>query len=772
MSYRAGMALLFATAAMAPMAIQQAQAQTQSTSANANSGIEEVTVTAQKRSEKQVNVPISVVAVSEQKLQDSGVRGMGDLSQLVPALHVDASGAFFQPSIRGVGTAIAGAGASANVATYVDGIYKPNALSNDFDFIDIDSIQVLKGPQGTLFGRNATGGAILVTTKQPSFDPELELQAGYGSFNTMQGRFFVSDGLTDTLAVSAAGGFSHSDGWVRNLVDGKKINQSNDYTGRVKFLWQPSDRIKFTLGIDAERVSDPTLYAASSYKGFSDAGAFFGVPLQTANDPRKVSLSGGIIHNVSGQGGNLKGEFDLGWADLTSYTSIHFDHGDERTNEAAAQYPTNGTLPVQPCPTLFTCEYLGTGGFNYISTAGWHYVEHTYSQEFDLGQSGKGPLDWVTGLYYFKDITAYSPFYVSLYGPFGPGGALSGALPPWPASSFVNTGFINVEKFSATSESYAAFADLTYDLGDLSQSLEGLHITLGGRYSVDKAGATFTGNPSPLGPGTPDLKGNHTWKSFTPRAVLRYSLTPDSNIYVSWSNGTKAGLFNASGFPAQSTPVKPEHIEDFEGGYKIAKDDWQLEASVFHYNYRDLQVATYIGASAFFENAKRAEITGGDLHWLKQLTDNLNLDIGLAYTHARYTDFTAATVQTFDPLFGVVNGTGDVSGKPMERTPTFTGSLGLSYNHPLFGGSLELSGNYAYQTKSSFDFASTLVQGSYGLLNLRAAWTDPTGHWNVSVVGRNVTDQTYLTEVLPNAGGFGQNFGEPANYMFNIAYQY
>jgi iron complex outermembrane receptor protein len=166
--------------------------------------VEEVVVTAQKRTESLVNVPIAIVAVSGAKLARSGVNDMSDLAAVVPGLHVDDAGAFFQPSIRGVGTAIAGAGASANVATYVDGIYKPEALSNDFNFIDIDSIQVLKGPQGTLFGRNSTGGAIVVTTRTPSFTPEFEMRAGYGSFGTVNGALFASTGLTDKLAVSLA----------------------------------------------------------------------------------------------------------------------------------------------------------------------------------------------------------------------------------------------------------------------------------------------------------------------------------------------------------------------------------------------------------------------------------------------------------------------------------------------------------------------------------------------------------------------------------------
>ncbi len=717
------------------------------------SAVGEIVITAQKRSESLVNVPIAVTAVSGANLAKSGVTDMGDLAAVVPGLHVDTSGAFFQPSIRGVGTAIAGAGASANVATYVDGVYKPQALSNDFNFIDVDSVQVLKGPQGTLFGRNSTGGAIVVTTKTPTFTPQFEAQAGYGTFNTVTGSLYAVSGITDKLAMSVALGGSHSDGWVKNIYDGQQADKSDDFAGRVKLLYLPAQDWKFTLTLDAFRTNDPGLYAASAYKGWSNA-ALFGVPLSVGN-PRVVSLSGPVAHVAEGGGAELKSEVDLGFATLTSYTAGQWTSGREATNEMAAPFPPNGSLPLAPAVQVT------------VENANWTYHEQTYTQEFDLSHSGKGPLDWVVGLFYYHDSTTYAPFNLGLYGPFGPGGELTGAAYPWPAMAYVSTGDQALSGFTQPSYSGAAFADATYNLGNW-------HLTVGGRYSVDRAGEKFTSFPS-IANGflsIPNISANHDFYAFTPRVILRYNLSHNSNLYLSYSEGTKSGLYNSSGFLTQRAPLQPEKIQDVEGGYKISTPDWRFEASAFHYDYTNLQVSTYTGGTSFLQNAKSAEIYGADLHWRQRIAGHFDLDVGAAYTHARYIDFPNAALQTFSPNFGVVNGTTNVDGGVMDRTPEFSGNIGLDYNTDLYRGHLDLNANASYQTESSFDFANTLKDPAHGTLNLRAAWTDPSRKWTLSVTGRNVTNTVYLVQVLPNAGGFGAVYGEPANAMFQVQYKY
>jgi iron complex outermembrane receptor protein len=768
---------LAATLASAGIALLSPSAHAQNAAAapqsDAGSGdLNEIVVTAQRREERLVNVPISITALSSEKLQDSGVTDMGSLASVVPGLHIDISGAFFQPSIRGVGTAISGTGASANIATYVDGVYKPNALSNDFDFIDVDSIEVLKGPQGTLFGRNATGGAILVNTKGPTFDTQFETKVNYGSFHTVNAAAFASTGFTDVLAGSISVGYTHSEGWVLNTVTDESANKVQDYTLRAKLLFKPNDTFNALLILDGEEINDPSGYAVSAYNGYSNATAFFGVPAVNSGDPRRIANGSPGVHLVVGKGAALKISDDLGFATLNSISSGHWDAGAENTDETAAPNIPNGTLPVQPCPTLAACQYLGTGGFLTINDAGWRDTEKTYSQEINLTHTG-GPLDWLVGVYYFWDNSAFDPFYLGLYGPFGPGGAADPtAVPPYPASSYVNTGNVRDATWSGLSESRAVFADLTYDLGTLTSALENFHFTAGGRYDKDEAGVRFRQYASPVGAAIAQTGASTEFDSFVPRGVLRYAPTDNSNVYFSFSKGSKAGLYNDSGFATQSTPVQPEKLTAYEVGYKISTPNTQFEAAAYHYDYRDLQVAVYVGGSAVFQNAPKATINGTEFHLAQRIVGDFRFDAGIAYTHARYTEFDDAALQVFSDTSGVVNSATNVSGKPMERTPTWTGTFGPHYDLPFFDGKLDLDATYSFQTEASFDFASTLTQGGYGLLGVRAGWTDPSKHWNFSVSGRNILNKTYLVQILPNAGGFGSQYGEPANVQVEARYKF
>jgi iron complex outermembrane receptor protein len=434
-------------------------------------------------------------------------------------------------------------------------------------------------------------------------------------------------------------------------------------------------------------------------------------------------------------------------------------------------FPANGTLPLQACPTLATCSYLATGAYNFLDLVHWHPSEKTYSQEFDLNSKPGGPLDWVAGLYYFRDRTDFNEETLGLFGPFGPGGALTGALPPWPASSFAQYTFPYLGVAAGVAESRAVFADATYNLDDF-------HFTLGGRYDVDHPGVRFSA-PANLTNGFvafPYTSSNTSFSSFTPRAVVRYSLTPNSNVYISWSKGDKAGVYNASGYATQKSVnnavVQPERVTDVEGGYKLSLADTQLEFSAYHYDYKNLQVATYLNGIGYQQNAPKSRMWGADLHLLQRVLSDVSMDGGVAYTHARYVDFRNAALQTYSTLYGTQNATTDVSGGVMERTPSVTANVGVTYSHPVLRGVLDLNANYWYQTKASFDFANTIVQKGYGLLNLRAAWTEPSGRWTFSISGRNLTNSTYLTQVLPDSGGFTSVYGEPPNVLGEIAYKF
>ena len=197
-------------------------AQTASSAATASSSVQEVVVTAQRRSERLQDVPITVTAVSGTSLAASGVTTSGALSQVVPAFRMDYNGAFAQPTIRGISTQIASVGGASNVGVYVDGFYNASPLTSDFALLNVTAIQVVKGPQGTLFGRNTTGGAVLVTTSDPSQTPEFEAQASYGNLNTLKTALYATGPLTDKIAIDLAAQYDSTDGYWTNIYTNDK----------------------------------------------------------------------------------------------------------------------------------------------------------------------------------------------------------------------------------------------------------------------------------------------------------------------------------------------------------------------------------------------------------------------------------------------------------------------------------------------------------------------------------------------------------------------
>jgi iron complex outermembrane receptor protein len=675
--------------------------------------VETVVVTAQRRAERAVDAPVSIYVATGEQLHDRGATNFQDLQNYVPGVHMDENGLAFQPTIRGVGSAISGPGDSANVATYIDGFYRPSMNSNNMEFDDVESLQVLKGPQGTLFGRNATGGAFLVTTNAPSFDFNATARVGYGSYNTLDASGFVTGGLSDTVAGSFAGYISRSDGAVTNILTGQDQAQRTNWGARAKLLYQPSENLTFTLSYEHTQVDDPTFIAFNAYHGWSDAnlpGYLPGVVEQTRD---KTSLDGEPITKVQNDGVYLKGVYDMGWATLTSLTSGAHEQVFNQLDMDSSSAP--------------------------LELVNWKIHEDTITQEFDLASKPGGPFNWVAGLYYYNDSDVYNNFYVSVFGgPF--------------FTAFADAG--------QRANSAAAFFDGTYNVWDQ------LFLTVGARYSYDHMAESFIAGAAT----NPAESFSHDFNSFTPRAVLRYQLTPDSNVYLSYSQGYKSGVYNV--FGAATTPVKPENISAFELGYKTVSSDWSFDAAAYYYNYKNLQINTYVQFTSQLVNAANSQIWGLDANLTRRITDELSANVSAAYTHARYTNFPNDPSYTWDPATGVVIGTINGKNFTMQRVPEFQMNAGLDYHCPLFGGKLDMQGNYGYQSKVYFDPADVTYQKGYGVLNLRASWTDPSGRWEYSVYGNNVTDQAYITQVLPIAFAFNQAWASPAVVGGEVRFKY
>ena len=721
-----------------------------------------IVVTAQRREQASVEVPISITSLNSDQLETANVGSLSDIAKVTSGLRFDSQGPSVQPTIRGVGTAITTSGGGPNVGIYVDGFFQPNTYLFDFEMTKTESIQVLKGPQGTLFGRNTTGGAILVTTAEPSTDPAFEAKLGYGRFNTMNVAVYGTRGITDNVAIDAEFRASRGDGYFTDLATGRDdIGKNSSWSARVGLKAEFGDTSVLLRYVHAEK-DDPTTQLVNAYVD-SDGGAGFfdkltpagrtaygmtssaGVPLvyfytpsaARTTDPRDIVLNTPVSFKTNSDGVFLTIATDLGFAELTSYTQYRHDLS-----------PYYADLDAMALP--FFNIYVGV-------------EDETWSQEFVLNSKGDGPLQWTAGVNYFNyrdtwDVDA--SFNLSPYFDFGGS--------------------------STTTKSIAGFVDLTYGVSDK------LFLTLGGRYSHDVVDdAYFTLNPftafytGPTGlpiavtspPGTRVAVDKLSNDSFTPRAVVRYQMSDDASIYASFTKGYKGGILNVGGLSQQ--PVKPEEINAFEVGYKRDNGVLAVDLAGFYYDYKNLQVSSYQSGAAQIRNAASSEIYGleGQLRWT--VTDGFQIYGGAAWTHARYKSFTNAPFYSYcDPTLPVTNAlsclttaagigsivqtTTDASGFKMQRSPEFTGNFGASYTADMGGsGTITLSGNLYYTSSFYFDPQQQFKQDGYEQLSLRAQWTDKEGVVSFAVFGDNVTGKDYRSQVLFNTLGIGSVWGPP-----------
>lgn len=736
----------------------------------------EIVVTAQRRAERSSDVPISVTSLNAEQLGIANVTQLSDTVKLTPGLRFDSQGAATQPTIRGVGTAITTSGGGPNVGIYVDGFFQSNPYVADFQLTKVSSIQVLKGPQGTLFGRNTTGGAILVTTDDPSTDDAMQFSLRYGRFDTIRTQAYVTLGLTDRIAFDVEAAYNYGNGFQTNILSGDDhIGQYRSWSVRSGLKIDVTDDVSILLRYTHADAADPTpqlvnafvdkdgsanffskvsaagqaVYGRSSSAGqaliylYAPAGTFATQPGQIAlNDPVSFHNRSDIIQ------GTIKA--DIGIADLISYTQYRHD-----------DTPYFGDLDATALP------------FFQINVP---VINKTFSQEFVLTSKPGSPLQWTAGLNYNQTRDTWDV-----------------------NAAFGGTPFGDFGGSSTMTKSYAAFADLTYEFGDR------FFITLGGRYSRDiVTDAYFKTNfttvayegsngqsiPSTVAPETKifaeDLKND----SLTPRLVLRYKPSADSSIYGSYTRGYKAGILNVGGLSLQ--PVSPEEINAFELGYKFDNRTFAIDLATFYYDYKNLQVSSYQNGAAQIRNAASSEIYGVEGQIRYSVTPAFNVNLGAAWTHARYKSFVNAPFYTYcDPTAAVGTATGcvpialggfgpgaliqtttDASGMQMQRAPEFTATLGASYSLAVSGGRLMLSGNLYYSSDFYFDPSEQFRQDAYETLSLRAEWTDSSDHFSLAVYGDNVTGRRYRTQVLFNTLGTGSVWNMPATYGMSMTVKF
>ena len=721
---------LFALMWLASSALTPAVALAQAPRAAAESGsteVGEIVVTAQRREERLLDVPIAITAASQEQLVASGVLSTRDLTTLTPGLNAATQGLAFQPSIRGIGTTSTVLGDETNVAVYIDNVYIPFQAGNAFGLKNVERIEVLKGPQGTLFGRNATGGAIRVVTADPSFEPTGVISADYGfKLHSKEINAYGSAGLNEKMALGVSAYVYDDNGYVRNLGPiGGKVADARQATVRAKLLVTPSDDLRIIFGADYTNSRTSAAFSTTIQDGVNSfknvAGAI--TPPDYRIDPYTVALNFDPYVKALSAGGYLSIKYDLPKHTLTSISAYR-------------QYRLKFYLDSDRTQLNLTQFH----GFQTTKVA---------TQEFDLASNYEGPVNYVAGLFLYKS-DAFAPRTLNFAAPLGPVVNGQRAVLGPPVNNANTVGF-------AEGNSVAGFGEVTW------KATDALSVVGGYRYTWEKKQATARNALTNV-----QFSAEDTWKNSSVRATVQYKFDEEANIYATYSTGFKSGIFNAGAVSNPLQRANPEKVTAYEVGLKARAGIFTVLGSAFHYKYDNIQLQTNnilnpAAGTTILQNAAVAKIEGADLQVTARLIEGLSAQLGVSWMPtAKYTKFIGGL--NFIPNPGGLGATfvpTDLSGSRMIRTPETTVNLGLNYKTGLAGGALVASGNYFWSDDFFWIPGGAVKQNAYNTLNARLAWTTPDDRFTVSVWGRNLTKEVYWLQAAGNTGGFSGSYAQP-----------
>ncbi len=828
-AYRA--ALLLGSAAMA-LPLWAAPAMAQGAAADADSN--DIIVTAQRRNEKLEDVPMSVAVVTQESLANSGINSVRDLQNVTTGFLVNNSGNTPQPAIRGITTTNAGAYEN-NVALFVDGLYQATPQVLNMDLPNVQDIQILKGPQGTLYGRNATGGAILINTMDPGDSWKGTAEATYANFNDYRGKAFVAGPLSDKIGVSIAGTLRHTDGYYKRASRTTPGSFDGNFLGlrqealRAKLKFDLSDTFSATVAYNYLHASDPR---GVVFAYIENVAAPYTGTTGNATRPRGLGEAAGDVFDVNLRmnEGSLKLELDTGIGKLRSVTGY----------------------------TVARSRSTFDFGGSYVpdSYSDSSVRDRTWQENLDFAIDAIDNLDLVVGGNYYNIKTDFDPVVNTAFG----GPAALGAAFPDPATALVPlTDYKKLSEtyFFRTKEAWAVFADATF------KATEQLSVNLGGRYSketqsvsgykINFSSVTGAATSCPYSINGETVAGltcangasarQSHYSKFTPRASIRYEINPGTNIYLTYSKGFRAGEWNGvipGDNPSRWFDVKQESVNSYELGFKTVTSRLRFELAGFYYDYRDLQVSNtqviQVGTPpvatplVVLANAPKAKIYGAEANIDFKVNDNFTVRAGATWLHARYGDEFVINAQgvclntaitcpggvstvgfntNSDPLRTYTNKALDqnLSGLQMSRAPDFTGFIGFDYLVPMGDGGLRFAANLKYTSSyvvtnpavwggdersavvragalpdnsralAGSSFASSASeqrnrQSAFALLNASVTWTDSTDSYYVRVWGNNLTDQKYRVHYTNNGSGTYSPIGEPLSFGGTIGYKF
>lgn len=696
--------------------------------------LEEIVITAQRRAENLQDVPVSVTALSATALANAGIRNADDIGTVVPSLEMNRGTGPVLIFLRGVGNSDAAAGIENSTATYVDGIYYARVPPALFELNNIDRIEVLKGPQGTLFGRNATGGLVQIITRTPQQTPEFEGTIGFANYATVSGSAYVTGGIAPGVAADFAVQFKdQNQGWGRNVTTGREAHLGHDFAARTKLVADLSDQTRLTFSADYFNTHNKDLSAASDpYRGTTQ-GSYLPNPPQIYGPlPGFYDVRNGLnnLEVEQGYGVSIRLDQKLSFANFVSLTSYHH----ERIN-------------FNP----YDVDYLPDNYFFAVLSE----PATQASQEFQLLSKDDSPFKWIVGAFYFNSKDGYDP------------GVLGGRQ-----FGGIQLGFTSKQKI----DSYAGYAQSTVEV------LPDTNLTGGVRYTADKIGIRGTLNAelpdgTVLAPAAPPVDASSRVSKVTWKFALDHKFTHDTMGFMSVSRGFQSGVYQT--LPASANIAKPEVLDAYEIGFKMDLFDHQfrLNPSVFYYNIKELQVEILNGPAVLFVNAGGAHVKGIDADFELVATDKLTFRGGAAYIDGKYTNFVGAPDTPPNPgpnggNLGVVPS--DASGQQMERSPKFTGNLNAVYTVPATSGIWTFVGGVYYNSGFYWVPTHRIKQDAYALLDAQVRYAFWHDHYSVQLWGKNLADKKYYSTAYAQGGPYGYP-GVPApprTYGVNFSVKY
>ena len=716
--------------------------------------LDEIVVTAQKRSENLQDVPVAVTALTADQLKDQRVNDVLALSGLSPGLQIKTDDNAANPRIfiRGIGVNDFNPSTASAVGVYVDGVYVASPLAQMAGFYDLQQVEVLRGPQGTLYGRNTTGGAINVTTKKPTSTPQGDLAVDYGRFDTLNVQAGFGGPLAgDALAFRIAGLYDKSDGYTLNRLTGNKGNDAERKAVRAALRYTPDSKLTVDLSASYSKATGGSIltYNRSLVAQTAEAAS------TATPDPtfgyifcKPEYYTSGQCTNVAGyantSSNKYEGDYRFEGKDIVKLfgatSAISYDFG------GVTLYSITGYQKAK------RDDYEETDA-NPISIFDARYIaeQDTTSQEFRLQSNGETPLRWVFGVYGARDNLDNNSHYNVLEvlrvpdpvnNPTGMDPANSVGVFGWPLHQ--------------KTTSYAAFGQADYDLTPK------LTLTGGLRWSQDKKTFHYVSDVDYGLLTLFEYDNEKTFSSISGRVGLRYAISDGANVYATYNRGTKSGGF----FSGQTTdpddlgPYRDETVNAYEMGAKSEFLDRRLRVNVsaFYYDYKDLQVYTVIQRNGLpvqlFTNASKARVYGGEAEVEARPMTGLSLTLGASLLSAEYKDFQSLG--------------DDYSGNTLPSAPKTSLNGAARYEHPLGAGDLITQLDFTYRSKVYYDTANTerLSDKARAFVNGQVGWAFGDGRYELGVWGKNLADTTNISDITPLAAfGFDVfSMGPPRTY--------